>query len=99
MKLRDRFLVPVAALAALIAVSGCHKKPPVSAPAETAPPASAAAPTATLTATPTVISAGDQVQLSWRTTDAGSVTIDGIGQVPTSGIKTAGNIPGREHTN
>jgi peptidoglycan-associated lipoprotein len=88
LKLRDRFLVPVAALAALIAVSGCHKKPPASAPAETAPPASAAAPTATLTATPTVISAGDQVQLSWRTTDAGSVTIDGIGQVPTSGIKT-----------
>ena len=36
----------------------------------------------TLTATPTVISAGDQVQLSWRTTDATSVSIDGIGDVP-----------------
>jgi peptidoglycan-associated lipoprotein len=35
-----------------------------------------------------VISAGDQVQLSWRTSDAISVTIDGIGDVPTSGIKT-----------
>jgi peptidoglycan-associated lipoprotein len=41
-----------------------------------------------LTATPTVISAGDQVQLSWRTTDATSVSIDGLGDVPTSGVKT-----------
>jgi peptidoglycan-associated lipoprotein len=88
LKLRDRFFIPVAALAALIAVSGCHKKQPAPTSTETAPPTSTAAPTAQLTATPTVISAGDQVQLSWRTTDAGSVQIDGIGQVPTTGIKT-----------
>ena len=48
----------------------------------------APAPTAQITATPTLISAGDQVQLSWRTTDASSVSIDGIGDVPTSGVKT-----------
>lgn len=53
------------------------------APAETAP-----APTAQLTATPSVISAGDQVELSWRTSDATSVSIDGIGDVPTAGVKT-----------
>jgi len=41
-----------------------------------------------LTATPTVISAGDQVQLSWRTTDATAVSIDGIGDVPTTGVKS-----------
>jgi peptidoglycan-associated lipoprotein len=35
-----------------------------------------------------VISAGDQVQLAWRTSDATSVSIDGIGDVPTSGVKT-----------
>jgi peptidoglycan-associated lipoprotein len=35
-----------------------------------------------------VISAGDQVQLAWRTTDATSVSIDGIGDVPTVGVKT-----------
>jgi peptidoglycan-associated lipoprotein len=87
LKLRNRIFVPVAALIALIAVSGCHKKQPVPTP-ETAPPTSVAAPTAQLTATPTVISAGDQVQLSWRTTDAGSVSIDGLGSVPTSGVKT-----------
>jgi peptidoglycan-associated lipoprotein len=46
------------------------------------------APTAQITATPTVISAGDQVVLSWRTTDASTVSIDGIGNVPSSGVKT-----------
>jgi peptidoglycan-associated lipoprotein len=35
-----------------------------------------------------VITAGDQVQLTWRTTDATSVSIDGLGDVPTSGVKT-----------
>jgi peptidoglycan-associated lipoprotein len=53
----------------------------------TAPPA-APAPTAQLTATPSSISAGDQVVLSWKTTDATSVSIDGIGDVPTAGVKT-----------
>ena len=43
---------------------------------------------AQITATPTLITAGDQVQLSWRTSDANKVTIDGIGDVPTSGVKT-----------
>ena len=49
---------------------------------------SAREPIAQITATPTVVSAGDQVQLSWRTSDATSVSIDGIGDVPTSGVKT-----------
>jgi peptidoglycan-associated lipoprotein len=48
----------------------------------------APAPTAQITATPTVVSAGDQVVLNWRTTDATTVSIDGIGDVPTSGVKT-----------
>ena len=61
----------------------------MSLPSETAPPpASVPTPTAQITATPTVISAGDQVVLSWRTSDASTVSIDGIGDVPTSGVKT-----------
>jgi peptidoglycan-associated lipoprotein len=46
------------------------------------------APTAQLTASPSLVSANDQVQLSWRTTNANTVTIDGIGDVPSSGVKT-----------
>jgi peptidoglycan-associated lipoprotein len=75
-------------LATLLAVSGCKKKQPLPAPAQTAPPVTAPAPTAQLTATPTVISAGDQVQLTWRTTDATAISIDGIGDVPSTGVKT-----------
>ena len=87
MKFSIRVFVPVVLLVALLAVIGCKKKPAPS-PAETAPSASAAAPTAKIVATPTVISAGDQVQLTWSTTDATQVSIDGIGDVPTSGVKT-----------
>jgi peptidoglycan-associated lipoprotein len=84
----NRILVPVALLAALIAVAGCKKKQGPPMPTETAPAATAAAPTAQITATPPSISAGDQVVLTWRTTDATSVSIEGVGDVPTSGVKT-----------
>jgi len=86
---RSRIFMPVVLLAAFVAVAGCKKK---EAPlgTETAPPSApmAEAPTAQITATPTVISAGDQVVLSWRTTNATTVSIDGIGDVPSSGVKT-----------
>jgi peptidoglycan-associated lipoprotein len=87
LRLRNCILTSAIVFVALIAVSGCKKKQPLP-PAETAPPATAPAPTAQLTATPTVISAGDQVQLTWHTTDATSISIDGIGDVPSSGVKT-----------
>ena len=87
MNTRNRILVPVALLLALVTVAGCKKKvvPPPPAPP---PPVVVPAPTAQITATPTVVSAGDQVVLTWRTTDASSAQIDGIGDVPTSGTKT-----------
>lgn len=88
MKSLYRLLVPVVLLTSMAAVSGCKKKEkPAPPPMETAPAATGPAPTAQITATPTSISAGDQVVLSWRTTDADSVTIDGIGTVPSAGVK------------
>jgi peptidoglycan-associated lipoprotein len=83
----NRILVPVVLLAALLAIAGCKKKQAPPLPA-TAPPAAAPAPTAQLSATPSTISAGDQVVLTWRTSDATSVSIEGIGDVPTSGVKS-----------
>jgi peptidoglycan-associated lipoprotein len=88
LNVRSRILVPAALLVALLTVAGCKKKEAPMPPAETAPPATVQAPAAQITATPAVVSAGDQVVLSWRTQDATSVTIEGIGDVPTSGVKT-----------
>ena len=85
----QRILTPLVLLVAIASVAGCGKKPKPVPASETAPAAApATAPVAQITATPSFISAGDQVQLSWRTTDATSVSIDDIGDVPTTGVKT-----------
>jgi peptidoglycan-associated lipoprotein len=82
-----RIFVPAVLLVALVAVTGCKKKAQPLPPA-TAPAVAASAPVAQITATPDHVSAGDQVTLSWRTTDATSASIEGIGDVPTTGVKT-----------
>src|ERR1700758_3474133 len=67
--------------------AGCHKKaaaPPPPPPAAVTAPA----PTASITASPSVVNAGGSVVLAWRTTDATDVSIDGIGAVPSSGTRT-----------
>jgi peptidoglycan-associated lipoprotein len=84
----NRIVVPVVLLVALIAIAGCGKKTKPLPSSETAPAAVVPAPTAAFSATPSQIAAGDQVQLSWHTADATTVSIDGIGDVPTAGVKT-----------
>ena len=72
---------------AVLALAGCHKKPaPV--PTNALPPATGPAPTATLTADPLAIDLGQSVVLNWRTTNATSVSIDGIGDVAVNGTQT-----------
>ena len=86
MSSKKRILTCLILLAAVAGFAGCKKKTtPIS---NTPPPLTGPAPTAQLTATPTTITAGDQVVLSWRTTDANSISIDGIGDVPSAGVKT-----------
>jgi len=85
---RKSILIFSLLLVALTAVSGCKKKQQPLPNQGEAPAGAGGAPTADLTATPTVISAGDQVQLTWHTANADSVSIDGIGPVPTVGVKT-----------
>jgi peptidoglycan-associated lipoprotein len=88
LKKLNRMLVPAVLLVALLAVAGCKKKQPPVPPAAEAPTAAAPAPAAQITANPSAISAGDQVVLTWHTADATTASIDGIGDVPTSGVKT-----------
>jgi peptidoglycan-associated lipoprotein len=82
-----RILFPFVLLIALVAVAGCKKKVPPP-PVATAPPAAVPSPTAKITARPDSVTVGDQLVLTWSTTNATSVSIDGIGEVPTSGVKT-----------
>lgn len=86
--LAKKNLVVLSMLLAVLAVSGCHKKKHIE--PEAAPPemVQAPQPVAELTASPATVMAGDQVILSWRTTNATDVSIDGIGAVPSSGTKS-----------
>jgi peptidoglycan-associated lipoprotein len=86
----SKTLVMAATLVALGAVTGCHKKasgvdPNALGPA---PAATAAAPTATISAEPLAIDQGQSVVLNWRSTNANSVAIDGIGPVNLNGTQT-----------
>ena len=87
MNSRTRALSSLVLLIAVIGFAGCSKKKPITSNIPAAP-MTGPAPIVQLTATPTTITAGDQVVLSWRTTDATGVSIDGIGDVPSSGVKT-----------
>lgn len=77
---------PAAVLVAVVSVAGCKHKAVAKAPAM-APPA-APAPTAQISATPSAVTAGEPVVLTWRTQDASSATIAGLGTVSTSGTRT-----------
>jgi peptidoglycan-associated lipoprotein len=81
--------VLVAALAMIAAVTGCHKKASGIDPNSLGPaPAAEAAPTATITADPLAIDLGQSVVLNWRTENATSVSIEGIGEVSVNGTQT-----------
>jgi peptidoglycan-associated lipoprotein len=73
----------ILALAAVLMVSACAKKPVAKAPPPPPPPV--AAPTATLTANPNTVNPGQASTLSWNTTNATDISIDGIGKVGSSG--------------
>ncbi len=73
----------------ILAVTGCHKKASGVNPSTLGPPpAASAAPTATITADPLAIDLGQSVVLNWRSQNATSVSIDGIGEVNPNGTQT-----------
>jgi len=80
---RMKWITIVAALASLmlLTTAGCKKKeaPP---PPPTPPPPQ---PTASLTANPNNIQQGDSTTLTWQTTNATDVSLEGIGSVQPNG--------------
>ena len=81
-----KFLLISAVFVAMVAVTGCKHKVVAKAPA-TAPPA-APTPTAQISATPSAVTSGDTVVLTWNTTNASNATISGLGTVSASGSRT-----------
>ena len=85
----SKTLVMAATFVALGVVTGCHKKASGVNPSTLGPaPAAAPAPTATITADPLAIDLGQSVVLNWRSENATSVSIDGIGDVNLNGTQT-----------
>ena len=70
------------ALGAAMLLSACHKKV---APAPPPPPPPPAAPTASLSASPDTVQPGQAVTLTWQTTNATDISLEGIGAVQASG--------------
>jgi peptidoglycan-associated lipoprotein len=70
------------ALGAILFLGACHKKTP---PPPPPPPPPPAAPTASLTANPNTIDKGQSTTLTWQTSNATDVSIDGVGAVQPSG--------------
>ena len=72
----------VVALGAVMMLGACKKK---AAPPPPPPPPPAASPTASISVDPNSIQKGQAAALSWQTTNATDVSIDGIGAVQPSG--------------
>jgi peptidoglycan-associated lipoprotein len=75
----------VVALLAIVIFVGCPKKPPPAPPQP--PPTPPPAPTASLSANPDSIQAGQSTQLTWRTENATDVSIEGVGGVDANGSR------------
>jgi peptidoglycan-associated lipoprotein len=85
----SKTLVIAATFISLAAVTGCHKKTSGVNPSALGPePTPAGPPTATITADPLAIDLGQSVVLNWRSQNATSVSIDGIGDVNLNGTQT-----------
>jgi len=74
------------ALCAMLFLGACHKK---AAPPPPPPPPPPAAPTASLSASPDTVQKGQSVTLTWQTTNATDVSIEGIGAVQPNGSQQA----------
>jgi len=79
-----KWVALVFALGAILFLGACHKKQP---PPPPPPPPAPATPTATLTASPDTIDKGQSSTLTWQTSNATDISIDGIGAVQPNGTQ------------
>jgi len=77
-----KWIALIFVLCAIVMLGACKKKV---APPPPPPPPPPAAPTASLTASPDTIEKGQSTTLTWQTSNATDVSIDGIGAVQPNG--------------
>jgi peptidoglycan-associated lipoprotein len=75
----------VVAMSAVLMLGACKKK---AAPPPPPPPPPPPSPTASISVSPNTIEAGQSASLTWQTTNATDVSIDGIGAVQASGSQS-----------
>lgn len=86
MKSKLNLMTLLLALALIMTLGACKKK--VAPPPPPPPPPPAAAPTASLSANPASIQKGQSATLTWQTSNATDVNIEGVGPVEPSGSKS-----------
>jgi peptidoglycan-associated lipoprotein len=82
-----KWIVSMMALSAVLTLGACKKKA-APAPPPPPPPAPAAAPTASISVSPNSIQTGQSASLTWQTTNATDISIDGIGAVQANGSQS-----------
>ena len=85
MKHSLKWLAMVVVLGTLMGLGACKKK---TAPPPPPPPPPPPSPTASISVNPTSIQAGQSASLTWQTTNATDVSIDGIGAVQPNGSQS-----------
>src|SRR5258706_12822488 len=83
--MRERTLKSIAtviALSTVMMLGACHKK---TAPPPPPPPPPVPGPTASISVSPDTVEKGQSATLTWQTSNASDVSIDGIGAVQPSG--------------
>jgi peptidoglycan-associated lipoprotein len=80
-----RMLATVIALFAILMLGACKKK---AAPPPPPPPPAPPSPTASISVSPDTVQKGQSATLSWQTSNATDVSIDGIGAVQASGSQS-----------
>ena len=80
-----KWLLLICALGALLTLGACGKK---AVPPPPPPPPPPAAPTASISVDPNTIQAGGSASLTWQTSNATDVSIDGIGAVQPNGSQS-----------
>ncbi|HKR83002.1 MAG TPA: peptidoglycan-associated lipoprotein Pal [Terriglobales bacterium] len=81
-QLTSRWVALAFALGAILFLGACHKK---ATPPPPPPPPPAPTPSATLTASPEAIDKGQSATLTWQTTNATDVSIEGLGALQPNG--------------